>query len=130
MASKLLYIIAVAGLAALVSLPSASLAMSVRFSWAGYQACSTNSPAFNVSDVPKGTARLAFKMVDKNVPSYPHGGGTVAYDGGREIPAGAFSFKGPCPPSGQRHTYEWTIRALDKGGKIVGSAIATAKFPP
>jgi phosphatidylethanolamine-binding protein (PEBP) family uncharacterized protein len=130
MASKLLYIIAVAGLVALVSLPSASLAMSVRFSWAGYQACSTNSPAFNVSDVPKGTARLAFKMVDKNVPSYPHGGGTVAYDGGREIPAGAFSFKGPCPPSGQRHTYEWTIRALDKGGKIVGSAIATAKFPP
>ena len=130
MASKLLCVAAVACLAVLVSFPSASLAMSVRFSWAGYQACSTNSPAFNVSDVPKGTARLAFKMVDKNVPSYPHGGGTIAYDGGGAIPAGAFSFKGPCPPSGQRHTYEWPIRALDKGGKIVGSAIATAKFPP
>jgi len=130
MTRKLPCIAAVAGLAALVSLPSASLAMSVKFSWAGYQACSAGSPAFNVSDVPTGTARLAFKMVDKNVPSYPHGGGTIAYDGGREIPAGAFSFKGPCPPSGQQHTYEWTIRALDRGGKILGSASATAKFPP
>ena len=104
--------------------------MSVKFSWAGYQACSSSSPAFNVSDVPTGTARLAFKMVDQNVPSYPHGGGTVSYDGAREITAGAFSYKGPCPPSGQQHTYEWTVRALDKNGKVLGSITTTEKFPP
>ena len=130
MARKLSCIAAIVGLAALVFFPPASLAMSVKFSWAGYQACSTGSPAFNLSDVPTGTARLAFKMVDKNVPSYPHGGGTIAYDGGREISAGAFSFKGPCPPSGQRHTYEWTVKALDSGGRAIATTTAAAKFPP
>jgi phosphatidylethanolamine-binding protein (PEBP) family uncharacterized protein len=130
MARKLPCIAAVAGLAALVSFPSASLAMSIRFSWTGYRPCSSSSPAFNVSDVPTGTARLAFKMVDKNVPSYTHGGGTIAYDGGREIPAGAFSFKGPCPPSGQQHTYEWTVQALDSSGRAIATTTAAAKFPP
>jgi hypothetical protein len=68
-------------------------AMSVRFSWTGYKACSSSSPAFDVSDVPSSTTHLAFKMVDKNFPSYPHGGGTVAYNGAHRIPAGAFSYK-------------------------------------
>jgi hypothetical protein len=119
-----------AGLATLAIFPSGALAMSVKFSWVGYQPCSSSSPAFTVSDVPAGTARLAFKMVDKNVPSYPHGGGTIAYDGAREIPTGAFSYKGPCPPSGQQHTYEWTVQALDGNGKAIASTTATAKFPP
>lgn len=104
--------------------------MSLEFSWAGYQACSSRSPAFMLSDVPPATTHLAFMMIDKNVPSYPHGGGIVPYDEAREIPAGAFSYKGPCPPSGQQHTYEWTVRALDQNGKLLGSAIATAIFPP
>src|SRR5208283_69851 len=130
MARTYQYIVAAAGVAAIVSCPSGAFAMSVKFSWAGYQACSSSSPAFNVSDVPTGTTRLAFKMVDQNVPSYPHGGGTVSYDGAREITAGAFSYKGPCPPSGQQHTYEWTVRALNKNGKVLGSITTTEKFPP
>ena len=69
-------------------------------------------------------------LVDKNVPSYPHGGGTIAYDGGREILAGAFSFKGPCPPSGQQHAYEWTVQALDSSGRAIATTTAAAKFPP
>ena len=109
MARKYQCVAAVAGLAALLMFPSASLAMSVKFSWMGYRPCSSSSPAFIVSDVPTGTARLAFKMVDKNVTSYSHGGGIIAYDGAPEIPAGAFSYNGPCPPSGQQHTYEWTV---------------------
>jgi len=130
MAKTYQYIVAAAGVAAIVSCSSGAFAMSVKFSWAGYQACSSSSHAFNVSDVPTGTTRLAFKMVDKNVPSYRHGGGTVSYDGPREISAGAFSYKGPCPPSGQQQMHEWTVRALDKNGKLLGSAIATAIFPP
>jgi phosphatidylethanolamine-binding protein (PEBP) family uncharacterized protein len=109
---------------------SVAAAMSVRFSWTGYAACSSRSPAFAVSEVPTGTARLAFKMIDKQVPTYPHGGGTIAYTGGSEIPAGAFSYKGPCPPSGQQHTYEWTVQALDQNGKVLASTRAEAKFPP
>lgn len=109
---------------------SDATAMSLNFSWAGYRACSSQSPAFRVSDVPPDTARLAFKMIDRQVPSYPHGGGTVAYMGRDDIPAGAFSFKGPCPPAGQQHTYEWTVQALDRNGKAIGSAKAAEKFPP
>jgi phosphatidylethanolamine-binding protein (PEBP) family uncharacterized protein len=117
-------------IAALGILASDAAAMSVKFSWAGYRACSSRSPAFSVSDVPAETARLAFKMIDRDLPSYPHGGGTVAYHGQSEIPAGAFSFKGPCPPSGQQHIYEWTMQALDRDGKAIGSATATGPFPP
>jgi len=123
------FIVAAAALAMLETLPASALAMSVKFSWIGYQRCSSASPAFTVSDVPPGTARLAFKMVDKNVPTYPHGGGTIAYSG-TEIPAGAFSYQGPCPPSGQQHTYEWTVQALDGNGKMIASTTAAAKFPP
>jgi phosphatidylethanolamine-binding protein (PEBP) family uncharacterized protein len=117
-------------IAALAALPSAATAMSVKFSWAGYRACSSRSPAFSVSDVPAETARLTFKIVDKDVPTYPHGGGTVAYGGKGEIPAGAFSYKGPCPPSGERHAYEWSVQALDRDGKAIGSATAAEPFPP
>jgi len=123
-------IIATINFAAFITFPSAALAMSVDFTWTGYQACSSNSPAFVVSDVPAGTAQLAFKMVDKNVPTYPHGGGTIAYHGARQTPAGAFSFRGPCPPAGERHMYEWIVRALDADGKTIASATAAAKFPP
>jgi phosphatidylethanolamine-binding protein (PEBP) family uncharacterized protein len=93
---------AIIGIAAFVTLQSNAFAMSVKFSWKGYQPCSSSSPAFIVSEVPTDTVRLAFKMVDKDVPSYPHGGGIIAYTDKSEIPAGVFSYKGPCPPKGQQ----------------------------
>jgi phosphatidylethanolamine-binding protein (PEBP) family uncharacterized protein len=104
-------------------------AMALSFSWTGVSACGSNPPAFELSDVPEGTARLAFRMVDLKVPSFPHGGGTVAYQGNGTIPAGSFSYKGPCPPSGQ-HTYRWTVQALDAGGKVLATATASRPFPP
>ena len=69
-------------------------------------------------------------MIDQNAPDYPHGGGTVAYRRKGEIPGGAFSYKGPCPPPGQQHVYQWTVQALDQNGKAIGSATAAAPFPP
>jgi phosphatidylethanolamine-binding protein (PEBP) family uncharacterized protein len=123
------YSIAVAFVALAVGMSDAS-AMSLEFTWAGYQACSKSSPAFIVSDVPAATRHLKFKMVDENVPTYRHGGGTVAYSGTHRLPAGAFSYRGPCPPSGQQHVYEWTVQALDRNGKTLASASARAKFPP
>lgn len=120
----------ITGIAAIGILPPDAFAMSVKFSWKGYQPCSSSSPAFIVSEVPTGTVRLAFKMVDKDVPRYPHGGGTIAYTDKSEISAGAFSYKGPCPPNGQQHIYEWTVQALDRNGKVVASTTAVDKFPP
>ena len=92
MLSRIL-ICAITGVAALGILPSDAFAMSLKFSWKGYRPCSTSSPAFIVSEVPSGTIRLSFKMVDKDVPTYPHGGGLIAFTGNSEIPAGAFSYK-------------------------------------
>ncbi len=115
---------------AVTSAPTLVHAMSLKFSWAGYRACASTSPGFEVADVPARTAQLRFRMVDQNVPSYPHGGGTVAYSGTNQIAAGAFSFTGPCPPSGEQHNYQWTVQALDSSGKVQGSAQAAAKFPP
>jgi phosphatidylethanolamine-binding protein (PEBP) family uncharacterized protein len=107
----------------------AAYAMSLSFSWDGVRACGSSPPAFQLADVPAGTTKLAFAMVDLNVPSFHHGGGTVAYQGGDTIPAGSFSYTGPCPPSGQ-HRYRWTVRALDARGKPLATATATEAFPP
>jgi phosphatidylethanolamine-binding protein (PEBP) family uncharacterized protein len=107
-----------------------AIAMSLSFSWTGVARCSSSSPAFSLSDVSPGTSRLSFNMVDLNLPSYPHGGGTISYQGDRQIAAGSFSYKGPCPPERQRHNYRWTVKALDTGGKTLATANAASPFPP
>ena len=105
--------------------------MSVEFSWAGTEACSPRSPAFVVRNAPPGTATLDFQMTDLNVPSYRHGGGRVAYGGAGSvnIPPGAFTYTGPCPP-GETHNYRWTVTALSAAGAALGTATATQPFPP
>jgi phosphatidylethanolamine-binding protein (PEBP) family uncharacterized protein len=109
---------------------SVAAAMSLGFSWAGVPRCSSSPPAFTLSDVPAGTSQLAFNMVDLDLPSFRHGGGTISYQGGNQVATGAFSYTGPCPPPGQRHNYRWTVRALDAGGKTLATASAAAPFPP
>ena len=102
----------------------------VDFSWEGTAACfDPKSPPFTLSSVPAGTKRLGFAMKDLDAPSFPHGGGTVAFTGQTQVSRGAFSYKGPCPPSGQ-HAYQWTVEAQDAGGKTLATATVTKKFPP
>ena len=121
-------------LAALIALSATTIAaspaaaMSFNFTWEGVNACGSSPPAFTLSDVPRETKQLAFRMVDLDYPSYPHGGGTIAYQGD-QIPAGSFSYKGPCPPRGQ-HTYQWTVKALDANGKMLATAVTSRPFPP
>jgi len=109
---------------------SAAAAMSLSFSWEGVSRCSSSPPAFTLSGVPPGTTRLAFNMVDLDLPSYPHGGGTISYQGGDQVAAGSFSYQGPCPPEGRRHNYRWTVKALDAGGKTLATTSAASPFPP
>lgn len=109
---------------------SAATAMSLNFSWAGVSRCTSSPPAFMLSDVPEGTALLAFNMIDLNLPSFPHGGGEVRYQGADHIAAGSFSYQGPCPPRGLQHNYQWTVKALDAAGKTLATAAATRRFPP
>jgi phosphatidylethanolamine-binding protein (PEBP) family uncharacterized protein len=46
------------------------------------------------------------------------------------VKRGAIRYIGPCPPGGEHHHYRWTIEALDGAGKPLGTAAATATFPP
>lgn len=120
---------------AFIAPASAAPAFEISFTWDGLPLCTTGnakrvaSPAFSVSDAPEGTTFLRFKLVDKNVPGFDHGGGTVAYDGSGSVPAGAFKYYQPCPP-GQVHTYEWSATAQSKknGGKL-GTAKSTRTYP-
>jgi hypothetical protein len=111
-------------LAALTLASSEAEAFGVSFRW-----CS-GSPEFQLRDVPKGTTTLDFRMTDLMAPSYPHGGGSVAYSGQSSVPCGALSsYRGPSPPPPQIHTYRWTIKALDASGKTLGQATSERKFP-
>ncbi len=119
--------------AMLTSVPVSGSAFEIAFSWEGLKLCTSGnpgtvpSPAFTVKDVPDGTAFIRFKLVDRDVPGFNHGGGVVAYGGGDVIAAGQFKYKQPCPPDGV-HRYEWTATAQSKknGGKL---AVAKAVRP-
>jgi phosphatidylethanolamine-binding protein (PEBP) family uncharacterized protein len=102
--------------------------MSVSFEWGPTKKCfDPKSPPIALSGVPEGTKNLAIKMTDLNAVDYNHGGGTVAYSGQKSLPYGAFRYQGPCPPS--RHTYQFTVKALDGSGKVLATAKARRPFP-
>ncbi len=110
---------------ALLLTMSGALAFSASFAW-----CS-GSPSFTLTDVPPGPAKLQFAMTDLNVPSFHHGGGTVAYRGQAAVPCGAFSsgFTGPSPPPGRVHTYQFSIKALGSNGAVLATTTTRRKFP-
>ncbi len=125
MRRHLIAMVLAAGSAGVV--PTGASAMSLNFSWAGVRHCSHQNPAFTVSGVPAGTARLAFRLIDLDFRPFPHGGGMVPYQGGN-VPAGSFSYIGPCPPPGHQHRYQWTVRALDGGGRTLATASSMRPF--
>ena len=119
----------------LITTLSAHAEFSFTFEWGDIKKCTSgnpnkvSNPIFTLSDVPEGTKELRFRMKDKNVPSYNHGGGKIKnYNGETTINPGAFKYKSPCPPSGA-HTYEWTITAIGDKKKKLGKAKATRKYP-
>ena len=103
-------------------------AFSFTFEWGDIKKCTSgnpntvSNPIFNLTDVPEGTKELRFKMKDKDVPGYNHGGGKIKnYTGETTIQPGAFKYKSPCPPGGS-HTYECTITAIgDKKKQLVNA---------
>jgi phosphatidylethanolamine-binding protein (PEBP) family uncharacterized protein len=101
--------------------------MSVSFRW-----CDGTSPAFTFNHIPRKTAVLELKMVDRNAPAYDHGGGRVQYTKQESLPCGEFgmsSFRPPAPPAGEVHLYVWTVRALDKDMKLLDQTQVARKFP-
>ncbi|MBC2737194.1 MAG: phospholipid-binding protein [Desulfobacteraceae bacterium] len=104
--------------------------LSVDFAWQASDRCSSQSPVIRVKNIPAATKTLQIKLKDRDVPTWNHGGGTVAYDGSDVIPAGALQdgYNGPCPPSGS-HRYQFTVKAIDAAGVIVGTGQQTRNFP-
>ena len=109
----------------------------ISFDWGGLKLCTSGrpntvaNPKFKVSGLPEGTKFIQFRLKDKNVPSYNHGGGWVEMSKDGQAPENSFKYKSPCPPSGQ-HVYEWTAIAKDKkgfGAKTLGTAKAARKYP-
>ena len=100
--------------------------MTVAFSW-----CSNGSPSFKIGNIPAATTSLRFKMVDRDVPGWNHGGGEVPIRGPvAMVPCGAFAggYNGPVPPVGQIHTYEWTVTAYDHSGAVLALGAASKTF--
>jgi hypothetical protein len=119
--------IAVAAALVLVA-PAQAAAFSLSFEWGPTKQCfDKKSPPITLKQVPKGTKKIVFVMVDLDAPKYPHGGGTVVYKGKNSLPYGAFRYKGPCPPS--PHTYEIRATAVDKAGEVLARADAKRRFP-
>jgi phosphatidylethanolamine-binding protein (PEBP) family uncharacterized protein len=106
---------------------AALASLSLSFRWCGA------SPEFKVGKVPAATKSLRFNMVDRQVPSYRHGGGEVPFTGRGQatVPCGALTggYNGPTPPPPQVHDYEWTVTALDAGGNALAVGKAVRKFP-
>jgi phosphatidylethanolamine-binding protein (PEBP) family uncharacterized protein len=106
---------------------AAHAGMSVSVEWGPTKKCfDSKSPPMKLAGVPAKTVKLDIRMVDLDAPHFVHGGGRVAYSGD-SLPYGAFSYRGPCPPS--PHTYQFTVKALDAAGKTVGTATARKRFP-
>ena len=107
----------------------ASPGLSVDVTWAGSKAgFDPQSPFFALNGIPAGIRKLRFTMTDLEGPTLRPRWRTMVYDGQRSIPQGAFSYRGPCPPSGQ-HRYRWTVDAEDAAGRTLATAI-TKKFSP
>jgi phosphatidylethanolamine-binding protein (PEBP) family uncharacterized protein len=102
----------------------------VDFTFSRADRCSRSSPEIRVSGFPAETARFEIRLKDRNVPSWNHGGGTVANDGSGVIQPGALKsgYNGPCPPSGA-HTYEFTVKALDAAGNEIAEGKKKVRFP-
>lgn len=128
------FVLPVTALTLLTFIAQPALAFEIGFDWGNIPSCTNgnpntvSSPAFSISGLPVGTTQLKFKLTDLDVPSYNHGGGAIAFAGGKTVPAGAFRYQSPCPPNGT-HTYQWTATALDASGKKLGTAKAKKNYP-
>lgn len=106
---------------------------AVNFEWQGGGLHSPN-PAITVTNPPAGTAFLRVQMTDLDATSFDHGGGIVpctVKNGVATIEAGSLKgYRGPEPPSMQRHQYMIKVFALNADQTMVlGEGKAVRSYP-
>lgn len=105
------------------AIPSfAQSSLTIDWEWKAGHRCSPTSPAIVVTGIPKEAKSLEVTMIDLDVKSFDHGGGSVALTGEASItlPEGALkNYRGPCPPnySNFGHDYEFTVKAVGQDGQ-------------
>lgn len=84
------------------------------------------SPQLTIAAAPPGTVELAIVMTDLDTDNYVHWviagiDPSITEIAQGAVPEGAVQaensadkvgYKGPCPPSGAEHNYQWTLHAL------------------
>lgn len=104
--------------------------MGVDFQWSAADRCSPRSPALTLQGVPPGAARIMVRLTDLNMPTFSQGSDVFVPPGGRIAPGTLPNYAGPCPPAGERHSFRFTVDALDGSGRIIATGQATRMFPP
>ena len=91
------------------------------FTWGTVPGENRKNPEIKLHGVPTGTTKLQVQLVDLDVSFADHGlEETINYTNDNVIPPGALSnYIGPSPPPGG-HLYEFTVKALDKNGVVIG----------
>ena len=117
--------------------------IKLSFDWGDIPMCTSGNPnivtnpTFILSAIPKDAKWAYFKLQDRDVTNYNHGGGWVELKGNTTINPGVFEYKSPCPPNG-KHTYRWTAYFTAKkitmnfSGKpkiIMSDTFASKKYP-
>lgn len=98
--------------------------MTLDFTWIGTTLCAPrpSSPAFQVENVPAGTAQLRFVLISPN--GRELGGADVPVPARGAVPRGALTFRSPCVGG----MYTWTVEAMDADGKALARATLTRPF--
>jgi len=99
--------------------------ISVDFTWDNENM--GTSPELILQDVPKGTTHFEVKMFDLSN-RYPHGKEKIKNDGSNKIKAGTIDpYQEPQPMFGPTR-YEFTIKALNQDGKVIGIGKKMRRF--
>ncbi len=105
--------------------------MDVFFQWNPSGTSIHKSPEIRLSNIPESTHRFSVQLVDLDIKSFNHGGGTYPYNGSPIIPLGELDgdYQGPQAPPISPHRYEITVKALDAAGTVIGEGRKIRNFP-
>lgn len=105
--------------------------MGVSFEWNPPETRRNQNPEIHLTGVPEATHRFSVELVDLDLKTFNHGGGNYPYTGSSIIPAGELDgfYQGPSPPPGIFHQYQFTVKALNADGVVIGEGKHTRQYP-